>query len=319
MVAGSGKDGLLLALEHRPKGIFLDLGLPDMDGVDVLEQLKYHIHTKHIPVHVISGSDDALETMQRGAVGFMPKPASEADVTAVLGKISDLTARDIKDILVVEDNHDNQRAISQLIENKGVTVSCVDNGEEAITQISTGAYDCVVLDIGLPDITGFEVLKRLSADKKVQIPPVIVYTGQELTEEERKELQRYSASIVLKGAESPEKLLDEAMLFMHSITADLSASQKKTIYSLHDEAKLLDQRKALLVDDDMRNTFALSKSLHQVGLQGFEADNGQTALDKLDEEHDVELIIMDIMMPIMDGYEAMRRIRKIPHLKNIPI
>lgn len=319
LAARDGKNGIYLALKYQPRGIFLDLGLPDMDGNAVLEQLKFHLPTKHIPVHIISGKENDIHTLQNGAIGFLSKPAKLEDIDKAITEIERITSATIKKVLVVEDDLVSQEIISKLIRNKGIEVICVDTGEAAVEKISSQHFDSVILDLGLPGISGFDVLEQISHTKLIDMPPTIVYTGQQLTKRERSELQKYSATIVIKDAESPEKLLDEAMLFMHSMTEDLSSNQKKTIYNLHDESSLLNQRKILLVDDDMRNTFALSKNLQEAGLVVFEGDNGQSALNKLEEHDGIELILMDIMMPVMDGYEAMRRIRKISKYKDIPI
>ncbi|MBI9073668.1 MAG: response regulator [Melioribacteraceae bacterium] len=319
LVAGDGKQGIYLALQYSIKGIFLDLGLPDMDGSKVLEQLKFHLKTKHIPVHVISGSENSKEILQKGAIGFLQKPAKEEDIDNVLVKMEKISSSTIKKILIVDNSEASQKAISGLIKNRGIETFCVSTGQSAIDKIKNASWDCVILDLGLDDMTGFDVLDTLEKTKGVVIPPVIIYSGKELSQDERKKLDHYSAALVLKDAKSLEKLLDEALLFLHSMTKDLSKSQQQTIYSLHDESNLLKDRRVLLVDDDMRNTFALSKSLQQIGMVVQEADNGKLAVQKVEENDNIDIIIMDIMMPIMDGYEAIKRIRKIAKYAKTPI
>jgi CheY-like chemotaxis protein len=319
LVAGDGKNGLYLALEYEPKGVFLDMGLPDMDGKLVLEQLKFHLKTKNIPVHIISGKEQDIDSLQDGAIGFLHKPVKEKDINRVISDMQEIASADIKNILIVEDDKACQRGIQRFISNKGIQVECVDNGKAAVKKISSGNFDCVILDIGLPDISGFDVLQKISSDSSIIMPPIIVYTGMEISRKQRNKLQKYAATIVLKDSGSSDKQLDEALLFMHSVAKKLNPRKQKTIYNNQDEAELLLNRKVLLVDDDIRNTFALSKRLQEAGLIVYEADNGKSALNKLKELDDIELVIMDIMMPIMDGYEAMRRIRKSKQYKKVPI
>jgi len=269
--------------------------------------------------------DDASNANAINSLMATPAIASTLQITDptlseqfIAGDASQLSTG-VNRILVIEDDVNSQRAITQLVKDRGMNVECVDTGTAAIEKVSNGEFYCLILDIGLPDITGFDVLKQLSTNKSYEMPPVIIYTGKELTKEERKELQKYSATIVLKGAEAPEKLLDEALLFMRSMTKKSALQPKKIIYNLNDESALLKNRKILLADDDMRNTFVLCRCLREAGLNVIEAANGQIALEKVAAHDDIELIVMDIMMPIMDGYEAMKRIRQIEKYRDVPI
>ena len=316
IIAEDGKNGLYLAFTQQPMGIFLDFMLPDMNGNDVLEQLKLHQKTRGVPVHVISGMDKETAAVHGTTIGFLEKPATEKEIKEVISKIEHFSAQGIRKILVVEDDKISQQAMIDLIKDKEIEIECVESGEAAIEKIFKGGIDCLILDIGLPDISGFEVLARLSAKKGFQVPPVVIYTGKKLTAKERSELNKYSATIISKDAESPGKLIDEAFLFLRSLTEGILMGRKTVP---NGEQQLLIDRRILLVDDDMRNVFAITKCLQEAGLVVYEADNGQTALERLREQDGIELIVMDIMMPIMDGHEAIRRIRAGGKYKNVPI
>ncbi len=319
LVSLTGSAGLQLAEQYQPSAILLDLGLPDISGRQVLEQLKQNIKTRHIPVHILSAEDKNNEVLQMGAVGFLTKPVTEEEIQALFGKMESLLQASIKQVLLVEDDSHNRQAVTRLIANKDVEICAVGTGRDAYAKLATDSFDCVILDLSLPDISGFELLNQLSQDQQITLPPIVVYTGRELTTEEYKELSEYTSSIVIKGVSSPERLLDETTLFLHSVESSLPLNQRNIIQMLHSPEQLLQGRKILLVDDDLRNTYALSKVLREHGLEVSMADNGELALQKLAEEQDIELVLMDIMMPVMDGYEAMRRIRQQPQFKSLPI
>ncbi len=319
LAALTGSEGLQLAEVYQPSAIILDLGLPDISGRQVLEQLKQNIRTRHIPVHILSAEDKNTEVLQMGAVGFLTKPVSAEDVDALFGKLGNLLQGAVKRVLLVEDDNHNRLAITRLIANKSVDICAVGSGGEAQEKLLSEQFDCVILDLSLPDISGFELLNRLRQNDKISLPPIVVYTGRELTSEEYKELSEYTSSIVIKGANSPERLLDETTLFLHSVESSLPNDQRNIIQMLHNSEQLLQGRKILLVDDDLRNTYALSKVLREHGLEVIMADNGELALQKLAQEEGIELVLMDIMMPVMDGYEAMRQIRLQARFKKLPI
>jgi len=320
LVAGDGRSGLLLATQFQPSGILLDIGLPDIDGHHVLEQLKFNLRTRHIPVQIISGHEKGQhKSLTQGAMGFLMKPVMEEHLNTVLEDIANIAKSDARKILIVEDDKGSQRAVSGLLKGSASAIKCVATGKDAISEILSNEYDCVILDIGLPDITGFEVLKQINEQQSHALPPIIIYTGKELSDEENAQLEKYAASIVVKGAGSPERLLDETSLFMHSIESKLQNGTQQAIRMLHDEDAMLKGRKILLVDDDMRNTYALSKKLIEVGLNVEMAKHGQEALEQLNTDDDYELVLMDIMMPVMDGYEATRHIRQMQQYKDIPI
>jgi len=317
--AGDGSSGLQLALEYRPTGIILDLGLPDIDGLNVLDQLKHNLATRHVPVHVVSARDESAASLRKGAVGHMLKPASAEDFDGALTRIEEMLETGVRRVLIVEDDKGLRSGLSQLIRNQGVEIDGVGTGAEALERIASETYGGVILDLGLPDMTGFDLLRRLGDLPGGAIPPVIVYTGRELTRQEHAELSKYAEGIVLKEADSEERVLDEVLLFLHSVESSLPPEQQKVIRMLHDPDQVFEGRKVLLVDDDMRNTYALSNVLKKSGLNVVMADNGELALAKLDAEKDVDLVVMDIMMPVMDGYQAMRAIRSSREFEKLPI
>ena len=322
LAAGDGKTGLLLVAEERITAIILDLKLPDIDGMNVLEQLKSNLKTRHIPVHIISGRDEIsnILPLSKGALGYLQKPAEKEAIDTVFVKIESLLRAEAKHILVVEDDKNSQVAIQSLLRKKDVDIIIASTGTAALESLGNTKFDCVILDLRLPDMTGFEWLEKMEKQLgNAGLPPVVIYTAKELTEEENRQLSHYTGSIIIKGAKSPERLLDEVTLFLHSIESTLSKDQQEIIRMQHNPDKVLHERTVLLVDDDLRNTFALSKLLKKHGMNIIIADNGQMALDKLKLNSTIELVIMDIMMPVMDGYQAMREIRKQRAYSSLPI
>ena len=321
LVAGDGKSGLVLAAEEPVTAILLDLKLPDIDGIQVLDQLKHNLRTRHIPVHIVSGREEGnLVLLKKGAIGYLTKPAEKEAIDGALIKIENLLQSEIKHVLVVEDDEKTQIAVRNLLQKKDIQITLAGRGDLALRELAATKFDCVILDLQLPDMTGFEWLERVEkVASENATPPIIVYTARELTEDENRQLSRYTGSIVIKGARSPERLLDEVTLFLHSLESTLSSDQQEIIRMQHNPDKVLQNRTLLLVDDDLRNTFALSKLLKKHGMNILIADNGQMALDKLKENRTIELIIMDIMMPVMDGYQAMGAIRAQKRLEGVPI
>ncbi len=321
LAAGDGKTGLVLAVEEPVTAILLDLKLPDIDGIQVLDQLKHDLRTRHIPVHIISGREEGNAVpMRKGAIGYLTKPVPKEAIDGALIKIEGLLQSVVKHLLVVEDDRKTQIAVESLLRKNDIHITVAGNGAAALKELAATRFDCVILDLQLPDMTGFEWLERMeSAAAGDETPPVIIYTARELTEEENWRLSRYTGSIIIKGAKSPERLLDEVTLFLHSVESTLSRDQQEIVRMQHNPDQVLQGRTLLLVDDDLRNTFALSKLLKKHDMNIVIADNGQMALEKLRENRSIELVIMDIMMPIMDGYQAMRAIRSQPSLREIPI
>jgi DNA-binding response OmpR family regulator len=282
LAAGDGKTGLVLAIEEPVTAILLDLTLPDIDGVYVLDQLKHDLRTRHIPVHIISGREEGNAVpLRKGAIGYLMKPVDKEAIDGALSRIEGLLHSEVKQVLVVEDDEKTQIAVQALLRKKDIQITLAGTGAAALDALEATRFDCVILDLQLPDMTGFTWLERMErAAGASPTPPVIIYTARELTEEENRQLTRYTGSIIIKGAKSPERLLDEVTLFLHSVESTLSRDQQEIIRMQHNSDAVLQGRTLLLVDDDLRNTFALSKLLKKHDMNIVIADNGQMALDK---------------------------------------
>ena len=318
LVASSGEVGLSLAEKYKPSAIMLDLDLPGINGHQVLAELKSNIALRHIPVHIISVDERTLDPIKNGAVEFLTKPVNKRQVEEAFARIENFIARKMKNLLIIEDDENSRTAIRKLIGNGDVHTIEAGTGTEAVQLFEKNHIDCMVMDLGLPDISGFELIQKLQGLNKT-IPPIIIYTGRELTKSENDELQKYAETIIIKGTKSEERLLDETALFLHRTIGNLPESKQKMISSLYDRENIFQSRKVLLVDDDMRNVFALSKILREKGMNVNKAENGVSCLQELEKDPDVDIILMDIMMPIMDGYEAMRQIRNHERFRKLPI
>jgi len=270
-------------------------------------------------VHIISASERSLEPIRDGAVEYLMKPVEKKDLEETFNRIENFISRKIKNLLIIEDNENSRKAMRILIGNGDVKCFEAGTGKDALAIYQQNHIDCIILDIGLPDMSGFDLIYKLENLKDHNIPPIIVYTGKELTKEENNELQKYAESIIIKGIKSEDRLLDETALFLHRTISNLPKSKQLIINNLYDKEALFHTKKILLVDDDMRNVFALSKILKERGMEVIKAENGENALEMLDTHSDIDLILMDIMMPKMDGFEAMRRIRSQLKFKNLPI
>jgi len=317
--AASGEDGLLLAAKYNPQAIILDMTLPGINGHEVLLELKANPSVRHIPVHIISGKERSLDLIKEGAVEYLMKPVTKEDLEEAFNRIENFVKRKIKNLLIIEDNENSRKAMQILIGNGDVKCFEAASGKEALERYEQNHIDCIILDIGLPDINGFDLIHKLEVVKDHNLPPVIVYTGKELTREENNELQKYAESIIIKGVKSEERLLDETALFLHRTISNLPKSKQLIIYNLYDREAVFHEKKILLVDDDMRNLFALSKVLKERGMEIIKAENGINAIEMLELHPEIDLVLMDIMMPEMDGYEAMKRIRSQVKFKNLPI
>jgi signal transduction histidine kinase/DNA-binding response OmpR family regulator/HAMP domain-containing protein len=318
LVGLTGEEGITLAIGYLPTAIVLDLHLPGISGWDVLETLKTNQTTRHIPVHIMSVDDLTIEAFRKGAIGYLIKPPKKEQLDAAFNKIGEIISRPVKDLLVVEDDENLSAAITTLIGNGDVHTKSVATGKNAIKELKIKNYDCMILDLGLPDMTGFELLELMET-KGINIPPVIVYTGKDLTLSEEMRLRKHAESIIIKGVKSEERLLDETSLFLHRMVEKFPEQKKRMITSLHDSDAMFRDKKVLVVDDDMRNVFALSKVLSDKGLKILKAEDGMKALETISRESDIDLVIMDIMMPEMDGYETIRRIREQKKFSNLPI
>ena len=316
--AATGEDGLLLASKYKPQAIILDMGLPGIKGHQVLIELKANPTIKHIPVHIISVNERSPGTIREGAVEYLMKPIEKKDLEEVFNRIENFVSRKIKNLLIIEDNENSRKAIRILMGNGDVKCFEAATGNDALAICQNNHIDCIILDIGLPDMNGFELIDKLDNINGYNIPRIIVYTGKELTKEENQELQKYAECIILKGVKSEERLLDETALFFNRTISNLPKANQ-FIGNLYNNEVIFEAKKILLVDDNMPNVFALSTILKERGMEIIKADNGKNALDMLDMHPDIDLVLMDIMMPEMDGYEAMRRIRAQNRFKGLPV
>ncbi|MFN3770612.1 MAG: response regulator [Ectopseudomonas guguanensis] len=319
LVATCADEGLELARQYRPDAILLDMRLPDGSGLSVLQRLKDDAQTRHIPVHVISVEDQSEAALHLGAVGYALKPTSRDQLKEVFGKLEAKLNQQVKRVLLVEDDPLQRDSVARLINDEDVEITAVALAGEALEKLRDTVFDCMIIDLKLPDMLGNELLRRMAEEDICSFPPVIVYTGRNLTRDEETELLKYSRSIIIKGARSPERLLDEVTLFLHKVEAELSSEHQRMLKTARSRDKLFEGRRLLLVDDDVRNIFALSSALEQKGAAVEVARNGHEALAKLRARDDIDLVLMDVMMPEMDGYEATRLIRLEPRWKNLPI
>jgi tubulin-specific chaperone A len=319
LIAGEGQTGLELVRTYQPEAVILDLNLPDMSGWEVLSILKNDPGMRHIPVHIMSVDDEDLNAFKKGAMGYLTKPVSQEHLDEAFGEIEHFISQDIKSLLLVEDDANSRMSVKKLLDGNDVQISEADNGQQALDLLRGQHFDCMILDLSLPDMSGFEVLNKINDDDTIAKCPVIIYTGRELTPEENMELMQYADRVIVKGVKSPERLLDETALFLHRVVADMPQEKQQTIKQLYNEDELLKGKRVLVVDDDMRNSFALSKLLSDKGIIVKIAKDGQKALDMLNDSLKVDLILMDIMMPEMDGYETIKRIRAQRKFNGLPI
>jgi len=318
LTAASGEAGLKLATEHLPGAVILDLRLPGMDGWSVLSALKEDTRTRHIPVHIISVEEVSNRALRNGAIGHLSKPVNQEELEEVFRRLERVATGKPKRLLVVDDDAAIRSETVKLIASDDVTVDEAGSGELALTALRSREYDCVVLDLGLPDMDGGELLARLEREE-VKPPPVIVYTARDLTRQEETAIRERAESIVVKDVRSRERLLDEVSLFLHRVVSRMPEKERQVIRNLHDRDVLLMGKKVLVVDDDMRTTFAVAHLLADCGMKPLKADNGARALRLLEEQPDIDLVLMDIMMPVMDGYETMGKIRLQEKFRNLPI
>jgi CheY-like chemotaxis protein/signal transduction histidine kinase/HAMP domain-containing protein len=327
VIASHGRDGLQLAKQHRPQGIILDVKLPDIDGWTVMEHLGFDAETRRIPVHFVSSLDSPERGLAMGAVGYLTKPATREDLIGVVETLAPQTIERSRRILVIEDDTARGESLVERLESEGMQARHVQSGGAALDTLTRDQFSCIVLDLGLPDMDGLGFLERLRARGDIEAPPVIVYTGRALTREETRRLEHYAEAVVLKEGRSTERLLDEVRMFVQQIKARQPARPDDRMTPPPRTATLVasapDRRlagkKLLLVDDDMRTVYAVSALLRARGAEVLVADTGRAALDMLGQHPDVEGVLMDIMMPEMDGYEAMRRIRQDVRLQSLPV
>ncbi len=325
ILAATAEDALRLARQYKPNAVVLDVGLPDQSGLTVLDRLKRDDATRHIPVHVVSGADHTQTALSLGAIGYLVKPVKREDLADVLKTLDSQLKRTARRVLIVEDDQVQREAVGRLLASGDVETVGVGTAAECLAQLKEHTFDCMVLDLSLPDASGFSLLETLSESEDGHgFPPVIVYTGHDLSPADEQRLRRYSSSIIIKGAKSPERLLDEVSLFLHQVVSELPPEQQKMIQSARNRDAVLEGRRILIVEDDVRNVYSLSNILAPRGALVQIARNGQEALDALNvsaqlPSQTIDLILMDVMMPVMDGLTATREIRKDSRWNKLPI
>jgi CheY-like chemotaxis protein len=319
LVAHRADRALALAREYQPTAVTLDLRLPDADGWTILDRLKHDPGTRHIPVHIISVEENWQRGLRLGAIDFLTKPATKELLSDALTTLHEFIDRPVKRLLVVEDDAVARQSIVELIGEGDVQTTTVGSGEAALEALQAGSYDCMVLDLGLPDMTGFQLITRVKSEIGLRKLPTIVYTGKQLTKREEAELGRLAESVVIKDARSPERLLDETALFLHRVTANLPDGKRRMLEALHRTDPTLTGRTVLIVDDDVRNIFALTTFLERSEMKVVYAESGREGITRLQATPEVDVVLMDVMMPEMDGYETIRAIRDMATFKHLPI
>ena len=319
LLANRGSEALRLVREYKPSAISLDIFLPDMLGWTVLARLKQDSATRHIPVQIITVEEERHQGIERGAFAYLAKPASTETIDAALQRIKQYSLPRVKRLLIVEDDASERMSIEELIRHDDIAIDTVGSGEEALAALRSGSYDCAVLDLRLPDMSGFELLDRIQDEPGLRELPIVVFTGKDLSADEEQRLKKAAKSVVIKGVESPERLLDETALFLHRVIAELPPAKRRMVQRLHESDEALRDKRVLVVDDDVRNIFALSSVLERHGMAVVTAGNGQEAIEKIAADRDIALVLMDIMMPGMDGYDTMRAIRGDPDSRALPI
>lgn len=320
VVCADGMSGLALARRIRPDAVTLDIQLPDVSGWTVFDRLKRDPLTRHIPVHIISVDGERRRGMLQGAVMHLEKPVDPGELRMAFERIRALVQREVKQLLVVEDDPTQRLAIAELVGSGDVVTTAVGTGAEALVALSMGNYDCMVLDLGLPDMEGAELIRSIQQNTSTRDLPIVVYTGRDLTHAEELSLERAADAIIIKDVRSPERLLAETALFLHRVEADLPEPKKKLLRQARAKDELLTGRRVLIVDDDVRNIFALSNLLERQGMQTAFAESGRAALELLQKDgEDICVILMDIMMPELDGYDTMRAVRRLPGFEKVPI
>ncbi len=319
LTAHDGERGIEMARQTRPDAIILDIGLPGIDGWEVLETLKNDALTREIPVHCFSGHDESAKAIRMGAIAYYKKPATLDQIKEAFSKIETRSSTGIRRLLVVEDNSVQHSAIHALFEDSQVDVTVCTTGREALDSLQRESFDCVILDLSLPDMDGFTLLETIHEDDAYPNVPVIIYTARDLTREQEARLRKYADRIILKTDQSADRLLSEASLFLHWVESSKEQGKPRQADAGVHRDDIFSGCKVLLVDDDMRNIYALSASLEEWGCVVQMANNGLESLAALDADPSIDIVLMDIMMPEMDGYEAMKRIRSQDRFKKLPM
>ena len=324
VVVHSAGDALIATAKFQPSAIVLDINLPDFSGLGVLDQLKRNPRARHIPVHVVSVADYRREALELGAVGYALKPAKREELADALRRLELRLSQSVRRVLIVEDDERQRESIRALLSNGDVQIEAVATATDALRALASTTFDCVVLDFNLQDLSGYDLLEKMARQEEVSFPPVIVYTGRSLSRDEEQQLGRYSKSIIIKDARSPERLLDEVTLFLHQVESKLPEAHQQMLKMARNRDSSIEGRRILVVEDDVRNIFALTSVLEPIGASVEIARNGREALEALDRAAQaparrIDMVLMDIMMPEMDGLTAMREIRKRPELRKLPI
>lgn len=319
IVAEDGETGLHFADFYKPSAIILDVGLPGINGWEVMDRLKENPDTRHIPVHFMSAADNTRDALQKGAIGYLTKPVSTEAIDVAFGKIEDLLSKPVKRLLIVDGNSKERKNIKDLMGSGDIATLSVKTGEEALQLLGKEDFDAIILNPNLNDMPGFELLDEIKKHPDISQLPIIIYSENKLTKKEEEQLRMYEQSITVKDVRSLDRLFAEATLFLHRVEADMPVSKQKILKRMVDKKDTLHDKKILVVDDDMRNVFALTSILEDSGLKTVVGKNGQEGVNKLEEDPDIDLVLMDIMMPVMDGYEAMRKIRKDKRFEKLPI
>jgi HAMP domain-containing protein/CheY-like chemotaxis protein/signal transduction histidine kinase len=322
IIALDGETGISLAHEYKPDAVTLDIDMPGIDGWQVLDRLKHHADTRHIPVHIISGVDRRQQGLMAGAIAYLEKPVDKAKLDEAFGHIRSFIDNRVKRLIIVEDDVNQQRSMVELIGDDDIEIVTVQSGEDALEELHRGHFDCMVLDLGLAGgMSGFDLLERVKSDQRQTIReiPIIIYTGRDLSQPEETRLRKYAETIILKDVKSPERLLDETALFLHRVEAKLPENKRRMLEQLHHTDAVFAGKHVLIVDDDVRNIFSLTSVLESHGMNVAFAENGRDAISMLQGNADVDLVLMDVMMPELDGYETTRLIRQDPRFRALPI
>ncbi len=319
IVTQNGSTGLVLAQQFQPTAILLDINLPGIDGWTVLDRLKHNTNTRHIPVHIMTVDERRQRSLQQGAIAYLQKPISSDTITEALTKIKAFVERQVKNLLVVEDDAIQRQSIVELLTDDDVATTSVATGAEAIEAIRSQYFDCMVLDLGLPDMSGFALIEQIKQEPNGEALPIIIYTGREITRTQETELRRIAQTVIIKDVSSPERLLAETALFLHRVQASLPATKQQILTKFQSSDTVLTGKKVLIVDDDMRNIFALTSMLENHQMHVLYAENGKEGIEVLSANPDINIVLMDVMMPEMDGYETTQYIRQNKQFVSLPI
>jgi CheY-like chemotaxis protein len=320
LVALDGEAGLRIAHAYKPDAVTLDIDLPGLDGWTVLDRLKHHPDTRHIPVHIISGVRERQAGLKAGAIAYLEKPVTREALDESFSRITHFIDQQVKRLLVVEDDEQQREAMIELIAHEDVEITAVSSADEALRELSQKHYDCVVLDLGLRGATdGFQLLETVKSDPAQRELPIIIYTGRDLSQADETRLRKLAETIIVKDVKSPERLLDETALFLHRVEKKLPEQKRRMLERLHNQDAVFAGKRVLIVDDDVRNIFSLTSVLEDHGMLVDFVENGKDAIAKLEQQTSYDIVLMDIMMPEMDGFETTRAIRDDARFTTLPI